>query len=223
MGVPLGGIKAAVLGGTFNPVHEGHLHIARFVWQVFEVSQVYFVIAATPPHKSLENMVSLTHRYAMLCLATQGIQEFTPSLVELERPASPFSVDTLEKLASRIHGPILFIAGGDSLLEVASWHRGEELLARYHFVFITRPGFPNGTRVGTHPVCDLTGLPNDDARERVRAEFSSGHHIFLLDAGAPDISSSRIRKLSSSGEPFQHLVPGPVHEYIRKLHLYGDQ
>jgi len=223
----LAGIQAAVLGGTFNPVHLGHLYIAQYVRNVFELSQVHFVVAATPPHKSAENILSLTHRYAMVCLATQDCPQSMPSLVELEPPASSFSIDTLGKIAARIQGQVLFIAGGDSLLEVATWYRSEELLAGYNFAFVLRPGFPPGntgipSRTAIRPVCDLTGLSAVEARERIARKSGNENRIFLLEAGAPDISSSQIRSLASGGESFAHLIPRSVHEYIRKLHLYGD-
>jgi nicotinate-nucleotide adenylyltransferase len=227
--VVLAGFTAAVLGGTFNPIHLGHLHIAQYVKKVFELSQVHFVVAATPPHKAAEDLLSLTHRYAMVCLATQSIPEFTPSLVELEYPASPFSIDTLKKIAARSQGPVLFVAGGDSLREVSSWYRSEDLLAGYCFAFVQRPGYPQETggealsRTELLRICDLTGHFAGDARERIRQETGAGHRVFLLDAGAPDISSSQIRKLASAGASVCDLVPAPVHEYIRKLHLYGGQ
>ncbi len=137
-------IRLGVLGGSFNPIHLGHLHIARRTRGLFGLSRVLFVVACTPPHKQPHDLISFNHRYAMVSLATSGCEYFHPSPVELESPVSPYSIDTLAKLARRfgIAGHALhFIAGGDSLLEVAGWHRGAELLLTYTFVFAMRPGF----------------------------------------------------------------------------------
>lgn len=222
--------RIGVLGGTFNPVHYGHLHIAREIQRLFSLSHVHFVVATMPPHKGPEDLVPFMHRYAMMSLATAGIPGFVPSLVELEPQASPFSVDTMKKLARRTgnKGTLYFIAGGDSLLEVKSWRNGEKLLNSYNFVFAMRPGARPASPESVLPqnaaarVLDLTGLGRVDAR-RVIAQQKRASRIYIVEVGAPDISATRIRRLASSGKPFSHMVPGPVREYIRKLHLYGGR
>ena len=95
----MGVVRIGVLGGTFNPVHNGHLHIARNIQEFFALKQVHFVVATTPPHKSLEDLIPFNHRYAMVSLAVAGVSSFIPSLVELEPEASPFSIDTMDKLS----------------------------------------------------------------------------------------------------------------------------
>jgi nicotinate-nucleotide adenylyltransferase len=222
--------RIGVLGGTFNPVHCGHLHIAREIQRLFALSQVQFVVATVPPHKGPEDLVPFMHRYAMVSLATAGIPGFLPSLVELERQASPFSIDTLRKLARRAgsNSGLYFIAGGDSLPEVKSWRHGGKLLNSYNFVFAMRPGAqlvnvdqvlpPQAARL----VVDLTGLSRNHARRTI-AQQKNGTRIYLVDVGALAISATRIRSLVSSGRPFSRMVPGPVREYIQKLHLYGGR
>ena len=229
----MGVTRLGVLGGTFNPIHLGHLHIARSARRLFHLDRIYFVVACTPPHKSLENLVPLTHRYAMVTLATAGEPSFVPSLIELEPPLSPFSVHTMDKLARRNdrRGSILyFIAGGDSLAEVCTWRDSEKFLTSYSFIFVTRPGTGPVEPASVLPekalprIRNLVGLEPPRIRRRIRAEEASGaSRIFIVDIGAPDISASRIRERVSCGKRIRHLVPAAVHEYLKKTHLYGER
>jgi nicotinate-nucleotide adenylyltransferase len=226
------GIRLGVLGGTFNPVHFGHLHIARSVKRLFSLSEVRFVVAATPPHKPLEGVIPLIHRYAMVSLATAGESSFIPSLVELEPQASPFSVDTMSKLArqtSRVHGILYFIAGGDSLLEVKDWRKSEELLTNFNFIFVVRPGTGRVNPEEVLPsqavprVCDLTGLGPGGIRRRIAGQDASENRIYIVNVNAPDISATKIRERSGAGKSIHRAVPGPVREYIEKFNLYGGR
>ncbi len=229
----MGVMRIGVLGGTFNPIHLGHLHLARRTQGLFSLDQIHFVVATSPPHKPRENLAPFVHRYAMVSLATAPTTSFIPSLVELEAPSSPFSLDTMDKVALRQGGSgegLYFIAGGDSLLEVLSWHKGPELLRSYNFIFVARPGvsarnagelFPAGIR---ERILDLRRSRPARLRTLIRQELgTSESRIFIIDAGAPDISSSKVRRLASAGRPIGHLVPASVNRYIRKLHLYGER
>ncbi len=173
--------RLGVLGGSFNPIHLGHLHIAHRSLELFGLSQVYFVVASAPPHKPPEDLISFTHRFAMTSLATSGLTGCLPSLAELEPPASPYTIDTLAKLARRfgVSGKELyFLAGGDSLLDVAGWHDSTRLLLSYNFIFVSRPGVPRpAAGVAVPPaaaarVVDARGLEPErvppERRSRIR-------------------------------------------------------
>lgn len=224
--------KVGVLGGSFNPVHLGHLHIAHRVRELFSLSKVVFVVAGAPPHKPPHDLISFNHRYAMVSLATSGSTYFLPSQIELETPASPYSIDTLAKLAAQfaLRGSMLyFIAGGDSFLEVAGWHRGEELLNSHNFVFVMRPGFhaPEAKavlpRAAAAHVLDFRGLDFAQVQRRLECLSNpSDCRIFLVDLNAPEIAASQIRLRASMRQPLEGFVPAPVCEYIQKLNLYGD-
>jgi nicotinate-nucleotide adenylyltransferase len=227
----LGDLRIGVLGGTFNPIHYGHLHIAREIQKLFSLTQIHFVAATLPPHKSQENLIPFIHRFTMVSLATAGNPSFVPSLVELEPQASPYSVDTLDKLARRSgYGKkiLYFIAGGDSLNEVKLWKQSEKLLTSFNFVFAMRPGAAQYNAGDILPpkaaarVRDLTRLRPGHIKRRIVEEGGSTG-IYLVDVSAPDISATRIRSLVSSGKPIHRFVPGPVREYINKLHLYGER
>ncbi len=223
--------RIGILGGSFNPIHMGHLHIAAAVQKLFCLSQVHFVVATEPPHKAPGDLIQFPHRYAMVSLATAGMNRFKPSLAELEPVASPYSVDTMEKMsryARREKGTLYFIAGGDSLAEVRTWKESEKLLSSYNFVFALRPGTDASDPADLLPkktlnrVLDLRNVGRTKAR-RIIDEQERSARIFIVDVQAPDISATQIRRLASSGKSVRHLVPAPVSDYIRKLRLYGGR
>ena len=229
----MGSVRIGVLGGSFNPVHFGHLHIARACQRLFSLSQVHFVVATLPPHKSAEAVIPFIHRYAMVCLATSKRTSFIPSLVELEPQASPFSADTLSKLSRQVRrrsGVLYFIAGGDSLNEVKSWRESETLLTTYNFIFVLRPGVQNEhlrdilPEISLPRVRNLCGLGRVQLQRRITEEERSGENrIYIVDVDAPDISATKIRIQAGAGKPVKSEVPAPVRDYIRKLNLYGDR
>ena len=229
----MGPLKLGIFGGSFNPIHLGHLHLARSVQRLFGLDRIHFVVAAAPPHKPLEKLVPFIHRYAMVSLALAGRDSFSPSLAELDPPSSPFSLHTLEKFSRGRAGRaarIFFIAGGDSLLEVGEWHESRELLTSYSFIFAARAGVSVAAAKSVLPpearqrIQDLRGFGARQVRSRIRAaESLDASVLFIVDVGVPDISSSRIRALISGGKAYCHLVPRQVCRYIQKLHLYGER
>jgi nicotinate-nucleotide adenylyltransferase len=224
--------RLGVLGGTFNPIHSGHLHIARYVRQIFSLSQVHFVVATVPPHKPLRDLIALTHRYAMVSLATSGEPSFIPSLAELEPQASPYTVDTMRKLQRRVpskNGTVYFIAGGDSLLEMKTWRDSEALLNSYSFIFVVRHGIKRFDPGGVLPekaalrIRNLTGLSRAQVQRRIAEEKCGEHLIYIVDVNAPDVSATQVRRLVREGKTIGRMVPPQVHDYIRKLQLYGGR
>ncbi len=222
--------RIGVFGGTFNPIHLGHLHIAGEIRKIFSLSQVYFVVATAPPHKAPADLIPFMHRYAMVSLATVGTPSFLPSMVEMEPRVSAFSVDTMRKL-KRSLGPenvLYFIAGGDSLAEVESWKDSEKLLTSNNFIFAVRPGIAPVIPEDVLPskavarVQDFTGLEEAKIRRTIRKQTDM-NRIYIVDVGAPDISATRIRGRACSGKSIRRMVPGPVSEYIQKFRLYGER
>jgi nicotinate-nucleotide adenylyltransferase len=228
----LGIFRLGVLGGTFNPIHLGHLHIARSAQRLFSLSEVLFVVAAVPPHKPQKSLIALNHRYTMVSLATSDVSSFVPSLVELEPHASPYSVDTMQKITRSIgrkSSEIYFIAGGDSLRDVKSWRESEKLLTSYNFIFVLRPGADTGNFKDCLPgksrgrICDCTGFSRARIRRIIEEDRSGKNRLFIVDADAPDISATRIRALANAGKNFRSSVPAAVYAYIKKLQLYGGR
>jgi nicotinate-nucleotide adenylyltransferase len=225
----LSSIRLGVLGGSFNPIHLGHLYLARQCRDLFGLSRVLLVVASLPPHKPCYDLIPFSHRYAMVSLAASGDPNLVPSMVELDPPLSSYTIENLGKLAQKYRIPgncVYFIAGGDSLLDVGGWHQSRRLLASYNFVFVMRPGVMLLDPASVLPpeagerIVDVRGCDAAAIQSRIHAG-APACRIFLVEAGAPDIAASQIRKLAGAGADIAHLVPAAVNEYIRKLHLYG--
>ena len=226
----MGTFKIGVFGGTFNPIHRGHLHIAQNVQSLFALSRVYFVVASEPPHKRSEEIIPFAHRYAMTSLAVEKEISFIPSMVEMEPAPSPYTIDTLDKLA-RIeeNSRLFFIAGGDSLLEIATWHESERLLAEYSFIFVKRPwdGHIDAEKCLPADVfrrtLDLTGFDRARAKKKIAGTPKDENRIYIVDVKAPDISSTKIRSLAAAkggDRAIRRMLPPAVRVHIRKLRLY---
>jgi len=197
------GKRIALYGGTFDPVHSGHLEIARRVSELFEIEKVLFVPAQVAPHKVGRPVTEPIHRYAMLALATQNDPRLLISTFELDAPDRRYTVDTVEHF-QRVLGEsteLFFIMGADSWSEISTWREWERLLMIVNHIVVTRPGYE----------VDKT-LPSRAAR------------VFFTDAVMKDVSATNIRRLVAAGrfDELAQLVPEPVAEYIRKYELYRD-
>jgi len=195
--------RIALYGGTFDPVHSGHLEIARKISELFEIEKVLFIPAQVSPHKVGKPVTAPIHRYAMLALATQNDPQLSLSTFELDAPNRRYTVDTVEHFQTTLgdSAELFFIMGADSWAEITTWREWERLLQMIDHIVVTRPG---------HDVNKT--LPSADAR------------VSFTDAVMKDISSSGIRRVAAAGEyaELAQLVPAPVAEYIRKYELYRD-
>ena len=195
--------RIALYGGTFDPVHSGHLEIARKISELFEIEKVLFIPAQVAPHKVGKPVTAPIHRYAMLALATQNDPQLSLSTFELDAPNRRYTVDTVEHFQTTLgdSAELFFIMGADSWAEIRTWREWERLLQMIDHIVVTRPG---------HDVNKT--LPSADAR------------VSFTDAVMKDISSSGIRRVAAAGEyaELAQLVPAPVAEYIRKYELYRD-
>jgi nicotinate-nucleotide adenylyltransferase len=195
--------RIALYGGTFDPVHSGHVEIARKISELFEIEKVLFIPAQVAPHKVGRPVTAPIHRYAMLALATQNDPRLSISTFELEAPDRRYTVDTVEHFRQKFAGSaeLFFIMGADSWSEITTWREWERLLTIINHIVVTRPG---------HEV-DQT-LPVPDAR------------VLFTGAVMKDVSATGIRRLAAAGRfaELAQLVPEPVAEYIRKYELYRD-
>src|SRR5262245_6895898 len=135
--------RAAIYGGTFDPVHNGHITVARSVSRLFGLDRVIFVPACTPPHKRGASISPAYHRFAMLALATEDDAGFLVSTIELDEPERPYAVDTVARLKQQLgsHCRLFFIMGADSWAEIRTWHEWEKLLQMCDQIVVTRPGY----------------------------------------------------------------------------------
>lgn len=193
--------RIALYGGTFDPIHLGHLEIARKVLELFEIEKVLFVPAQVAPHKVGRPVTEPIHRYAMLALATQHDPRLSISTFELDAPGRHYTVDTVDHF-QRTFGDaaeLFFIMGADSWSEIQTWREWERLLTMVNHIVVTRPGYEVG-------------------------EAPPGARVLFTDAVMQDVSATNIRRLAGEGrmDEVARLVPGPVAEYIRKYEIYRD-
>ena len=218
--------RVALYGGTFDPVHLGHLEVARRVAELFEIEKVLFVPAQIAPHKLTRAVTAPLHRYAMLVLASQNDPQLFVSTFELDTPDRHYTVDTIAHFQSSFGDSteLFFIMGADSWSEITTWRDWERLLTMTSHIVVTRPGYDvSNEHVGSFlrdRIVDLRGLDNDP----VKVQQLSGARIFVTDAVWKDISASEIRHIAKQGrfDELNNLVPQPVAEYIKKYGIYRD-
>jgi len=213
--------KVGVLGGTFDPVHRGHLAVADFVLKQLQLDEVLFIPAARPPHKLHTSLTPFPDRLAMLQLALANFPLFKASDLEAARHGPSYSVDTLEELR-RQNGPggrLYFVIGLDAFLEVDTWKDFARLPRLADLVVINRAAYPVAP-VGA-VVAKLGDYRYDAAASTWTAPGLSGR-IFLLSMPPVEISSTMIRRAVESGEIFGPLVAPAVAAYIGAHGLYGQ-
>jgi nicotinate-nucleotide adenylyltransferase len=196
--------RIALYGGTFDPIHLGHLEIARKVSELFEIEKVLFVLAQVAPHKIGRSVTGPIHRHAMLALATQQDPRLLISTFEIDAPGRCYTVDTVAHF-QKFFGDtteLFFIMGADSWSEIQTWREWKRLLTMVNHIVVTRPGY------------EITEAPPPEVAARVS----------FTDAVMKDISATAIRRLASEGcmDELARLVPEPVAEYIRKYEIYRD-
>lgn len=219
--------RVAIYGGTFDPVHLGHLEVARKVSELFEIEKVLFVPAHVAPHKVTHAVTAPVHRHAMLALATQDDPRAFISTFELNDPERRYTVDTLHYFQTCLKdsSELFFIMGADSWGEVTSWREWERLLTMVNHIVVTRPGYnvtvDENKSFLQDRIVDLRGTGKDP---KDIAPGTTGERIFITDVVMKDISATEIRRLAQEGSfaDLLKLVPGPVVEYVRKYGIYRD-
>lgn len=216
-------LRVAVYGGTFDPVHKGHLAIAHSVSELFEIDRVLFIPAFVAPHKRDVKSSSAWHRYAMLALATQDEKKFKLSTIELDAPEKPFTIQTLSRLQEMFGGDVklFFIMGADSWLDIRTWHDWENLLLTNNHIVITRPNYDlamnHVTEAVREKIIDVRGKDKNEVHELLKSESK----IYVTDVVQMDVSASKIRQdVREGNENWTNGVPVSVVEYIKKYQLY---
>jgi len=198
-------MRLGVLGGTFDPIHTGHLIAAEAVRERCRLDRVLFVPAGTPPHKLAGEVTPARHRYLLTCLATLNNPFFEVDRVDLDREGPSYTLETIRALKRKYReAELFFIMGADSLLDLPSWHEPAALLASCRFIVTTRPGWDLAeaeARLGTLL-----------AENRERIEF--------VEIPGIEVSSSEIRRRLAQGGSVRYLVPDLVLRYIEAHRLY---
>lgn len=192
--------RIGVMGGTFDPIHHGHLVAASEAAAEFGLDEVVFVPTGRPSLKQHPGVTAAEHRYLMTVIATASNPRFTVSRVDIDRPGLTYTVDTLRDLnASRPGADLFFITGADAIQQILSWKDVDQLWGMAHFVAVTRPGH----------TLSIQGIPTTAVTQ--------------LEIPALAISSTDCRERARSGEPVWYLVPDGVVQYIAKHGLYRGQ
>ena len=198
--------KIGIMGGTFDPIHLGHLATAEAVRESFALDEILFIPAARPPHKLGKLVTDEQHRLAMTTLATQSNKFFRVSDMELKRKGLSYTLDTMNEL-HKIFGrstELFFIIGADSLADLSKWHAARELVEKCHFIATTRQGVD----------VDFSAVENFFG--------STIEHIHRVTTPGLEISSTDIRDKVRFGRSIKYLVPEVVEDYILREGLYRD-
>jgi len=213
--------RVAFYGGTFDPVHCGHITVAKRLLSLFRLDEFVFLPAFHAPHKADKKPTSAYHRFAMLALATEGEQQISISTLELDRAEKRYTVDTLPELIERHPDTdLFFVMGADSWTDILTWREWEKVLLITNHIVVTRPGY----EIGFEHVSDavrsrIVDLRNSDDAPR---ETSAVPKIFITDAVSQDVSATGIRDDIREDDKLDRVsdVPQEVAKYIEKYELY---
>lgn len=212
--------RLGLFGGTFNPVHYGHLRSAEEILEEFELEQVVFIPSADPPHKKKEGLLPATLRLKMLHLAIAENPRFSLSEVEMNRPGKSYSIETLTYFRKEVgtQAQLYFILGLDAFKEIATWKEYQGLFELCHFIIMTRPGFEKKFSSDLLPV-ELAGEFCYDEGQKGLAH-RSGFFLYPREITALDISATKIRENLRAGRSIRYLLPPAVEAFIYQNRLY---
>jgi len=229
-------MNIGLFGGTFDPIHRGHLALARAARESCKLGKILFVAANIPPHKQAQPLSAFAHRYAMIALATAQEKDFVPSLLEApedfessgrrrEAGKPNYTIDTIKRLKQSLKKAdrLLLMIGIDAFAEIAKWRQAEELFRECEFVVASRPGFSladvaNALPVSLRPRQEVT---RPFHRQAATGDLVlSGVTIHLLDGVYQPVSSTAIREAAAAGKPLGRFVEPAVADYIKKMGMY---
>lgn len=216
--------RKAFYGGSFDPLHNGHLLIARKLIELFALDEFVFIPAFHAPHKKTKKPTSAFHRFAMISLAINSESKIKISTVELDAPEKPFTFETQTKLVDELTDTeIFFVIGADSWQEIDTWREWEKVLTLTNIIVVTRPDFEISFSHVTEKIRDrIVDLRNADQEMKNNSRFTVGDsRIYITDAVFLDVSATEIRRKIRAGEDdWCELVPDEVAKHVEKYELY---
>lgn len=212
--------RVGLLGGTFDPVHNGHLQLGRIVRDTIGLDRILFIPAASPPHKDNLQVSSSAHRLEMLEIALADCEAMEISDIEMVRRGMSYTIDTLEELkrSGQAGTQYFFVLGSDAMAEIETWYRWQELIVSVHFIVAVRPGF-SVKEIET--LIRRNGFAPEQSNYDRWFHQRHGNEIRFLADETVDISSTEIRKRIRAGTDLHNMVPRQVEAYIRANRLYG--
>ncbi|HVO82134.1 MAG TPA: nicotinate-nucleotide adenylyltransferase [Terriglobales bacterium] len=236
-------MNIGLFGGTFDPIHHGHMALARAAQERFALGRVYFVPANIPPHKQQQPMASYFDRYAMVVLATMGQKAFVPSLLEAPgqtmppargkrlqhaQPGANYSIDTVRQLRETMKASdrLFFLIGIDAFRDIAKWHQAEALLRECEFIVASRPGYSLADVANALPerLRPAPAVTQPFAKQPAKGDLVlRGATIHLLENVHQPVSATAIRQAVAAKKGLGRFVDAAVAEYIKKMGLYAGR
>ena len=233
-------MNIGLFGGTFDPIHRGHIALAQAALERFKLGRIYFVPASLPPHRQNGSLASFVHRYAMVVLATAGQRAFVPSLLEAPAEAAPagqekkskaaarpnYSIDTVRRLKQTMKKDdrLFFLIGIDAFADIAKWYEAEAIFREVEFVVASRPGYSLADVANALPerLRPSAAVTKPFAKQAAKGEIVlKGATVRLLDEVHQPVSATAIRSAIAAKKPLGRLLDEAVAQYIRKTGLYG--
>lgn len=236
-------MNIGLFGGTFDPIHRGHIALAQAAREKYNLGRVLFVPANIPPHKQKQPLTAFAHRYAMVVLATMGEKAFVPSLLEApadslseetdakktaRMPLPPnYTVDTIRRLrdALKKSDQISFLIGIDAFRDIGKWHQSEALFQQCEFVVASRPGYSLADVANSLPerLRPAPAVTKPFEKQPAKGDLVlQGATVHILDSVHHAISATAIREAAAAGKALGKYVDPPVADYIKKMGLYGS-
>lgn len=226
-------MNIGLLGGTFDPIHRGHIALAEAAGEKFALGKVYFIPANIPPHKQKRPLMSYPHRFAMIALATAENKNFVPSLAEAPIPdprasSKPnYSIDTVRRFKEKLRksDKLFFLIGIDAFLEVAKWREPEALLRECEFIVASRPGYSLADVANCLPqsMRPAAAVTKPFQKQPARGDLVlSGATVHFLEGVNLDISATKVREAVAAGKALGRFLDPAVAEYIKKMGLYRN-
>ena len=216
--------RIGILGGTFNPIHMGHLKVAETVHRSFHLHKILFIPSYIPPHKESSDIASASYRLKMVELALAIYPQFIPSSIEIKAKGKSYSILTLKRLKKLYpQALIFFILGIDAFLEIDTWREYRKVLERCFFIIVSRPGYRLEDAKSVLEEDYRERMVKVSEQERLRENMLQTYRLFLLSMNSLDIASTEIREKIRRGESVRGLVPESVEKYILESHLYFNE
>lgn len=239
-------MNLGLFGGTFDPIHHGHIALAGAAKERFQLGRIYFVPANIPPHKQRQPITPYFHRYAMVVLATMGEKAFVPSLLEapgavaMPTPGreghqaahamsgANYSIDTVRRLKASLKKSdrLFFLIGMDAFDDIAKWHKAEALFHECEFIVASRPGYSLADVANALPqsLRPAPAVTQPFAKQPAKGDLVlTGATVHLLDGVHQSVSATAIREAVAAKRPLRKFVNGAVEEYIKKMELYRSR
>lgn len=201
-------LRYAIMGGTFDPIHFGHLAAAEAVKEELHCDKVLFIPSGNPPHKKMRTLTDVKHRFTMTAMAVSSNPDFELSNIEISRTGYTYTLDTVKQLLDFYNNNVelIFITGADAILEVETWYKVEELLKLCSFVAVNRPGYEKSKL--------------EQKLQYLQSKYNS--RLYSIDVPGLNISSTDIRNRVKEGRSIKYLVPEEIEKYIYKYELYKE-